>query len=360
MMRMGSSSRRETGCEWTRVQQACWVALLLLSAAATVAECQTFPPGLDENFYNVSCPNLIKTVQNLVIAAVRQETRMAASLLRLHFHDCWPNGCDASVLLDASSAFGTEKTVPQNNNSLRGFEVIDRIKAQVEQECPNTVSCADILTLAALFAVVKAQGPGWPVALGRRDSTTTAVKAATATLPKPEMSFKELVQNFERVNFTIDEMITLSGAHTIGRARCATITSRLYPVPDADINSTYLQTLEANCPLNGNASVLNDFDPVTPDLFDNQYYKNLQQRKGLLHSDQELLNGVGANAVTVNQLANASGKFFTDFSAAMIKMDNLSPLTGKHGEIRLNCHTVNSPAIREMDSTDIDPLIALQ
>lgn len=69
---------------------------------------------------------------------------------------------------------------------------------------------------------------------------------------------------------------------------------------------------------------------------------------------------MGANAVTVNQLANASGTFFTDFRAAMIKMDNLSPLTGKHGEIRLNCHTVNSPAISEMDSTDIDPLIALQ
>jgi peroxidase len=95
-------------------------------------------------------------------------------------------------------------------------------------------------------------------------------------------------------------------------------------------------------------------------LFDNQYYKNLQQRKGLLHSDQELLNGVGANAATVNQFANAAGTFFTNFRTAMIKMDNLSPLTGKHGEIRLNCHTVNSPAIREMDSTDIDPLIALQ
>ncbi|CAM6047359.1 unnamed protein product [Sphagnum compactum] len=343
-----------------QIRQACWVALLLLSAAATVVECQTFPPGLDENFYNVTCPNLKTTVRNQVIAAVQQEARMAASLLRLHFHDCWPNGCDASVLLDASSAFGTEKTVPANNNSLRGFEVIDQIKAQVEQECPNTVSCADILTLAALFAVIEAKGPGWPVALGRRDSTTTAVKAANATLPKPEMSFYELVQNFKRVNFTIDEMITLSGAHTIGRARCATITSRLYPVPDADINSTYLQTLEANCPLNGNASVLNDFDSVTPDLFDNQYYKNLQQKKGLLHSDQELLNGVGANAATVNLFANASGTFFADFAAAMIKMDNLSPLTGKYGEIRLNCHTVNSPAIREMDSTDIDPLLALQ
>ncbi len=151
-----------------------------------------------------------------------------------------------------------------------------------------------------------------------------------------------------------------SGAHTIGRARCASITSRLYPVPDADINPTFLQTLEANCPLNGNASVLNDFDPVTPDVFDNQYYKNLQQREGLLHSDQELLDGVGANPATVYLLANASDTFLKDFAIAMIKMDNLSPITGEYGEIRLNCHTVNSPAISEMDSTDIDPLIALQ
>lgn len=90
-MRMGSSRRRETGCEWTRVQQACWVALLLLSAAATVAECQTFPPGLDENFYNMTCPNVTKIVKSQVSAAVQQEPRMAASLLRLHFHDCWPN-----------------------------------------------------------------------------------------------------------------------------------------------------------------------------------------------------------------------------------------------------------------------------
>jgi peroxidase len=95
-------------------------------------------------------------------------------------------------------------------------------------------------------------------------------------------------------------------------------------------------------------------------LFDNQYYKNLQQRKGLLHSDQELLNGVGANPATVNLLANASATFLADFAAAMIKMDNLSPITGEDGEIRLNCHTVNSYAIREMDSTYIDPLIALQ
>jgi len=343
------------------VQQACWVALLLLSAAATVAECQTFPPpGLDVQFYNETCPNVTQIVKNLVDAAVKQEARMAASLLRLHFHDCWPNGCDASVLLDASSDFDTEKNVPQNINSLRGFEVIDQIKAQLEYDCPYTVSCADILTLAGLFAVTAAGGKGWPVALGRRDSTTTAVEAAAAFLPTPDLSFDELVQNFERLNFTISELVTLSGAHTVGRARCASVTSRLYPVPDADINSTFLQTLEANCPLNGNASVLNDFDPVTPDLFDNQYYKNLQEGEGLLHSDQELLDGVGANPATVNLLASNATTFLADFAAAMIKMDDLFPITGEYGEVRLNCRTVNSFAIRETDSTDIDLLIALQ
>lgn len=102
-MRMGSSRRRETGCEWTRVQQACWVALLQLSAAATVAECQTFPPGLDKNFYNVSCPNLETTVRNQVIAAVQQEARMAASLLRLHFHDCWPNVSSRPRMISCAS-----------------------------------------------------------------------------------------------------------------------------------------------------------------------------------------------------------------------------------------------------------------
>jgi hypothetical protein len=67
--------------------------------------------------------------------------------------DCLAQGCDASVLLDATKDFTGEKNAPANRNSLRGFEVIDNIKAEVERYCPLIVSCADILTLAAKEAV---------------------------------------------------------------------------------------------------------------------------------------------------------------------------------------------------------------
>lgn len=66
----------------------------------------------------------------------------------------WLQGCDASVLLDDSGSFVGEKAAPPNLNSLRGFEVIDSIKSELESVCPETVSCADILAIAARDSVV--------------------------------------------------------------------------------------------------------------------------------------------------------------------------------------------------------------
>jgi len=63
-------------------------------------------------------------------------------------------GCDASVLLDSSGTIISEKRSNPNRNSARGFEVIEEIKSAVEKECPQTVSCADILTLAARDSTV--------------------------------------------------------------------------------------------------------------------------------------------------------------------------------------------------------------
>ena len=61
----------------------------------------------------------------------------------------WLQGCDGSILLDDTSTFTGEKSAGPNANSARGFEVIDAIKTQVEASCKATVSCADILALAA-------------------------------------------------------------------------------------------------------------------------------------------------------------------------------------------------------------------
>lgn len=62
-------------------------------------------------------------------------------------------GCDASVLLDDFEGVQSEKNAGANLNSLRGFEVIDEIKYLVEEVCPCTVSCADLLAIVARDAV---------------------------------------------------------------------------------------------------------------------------------------------------------------------------------------------------------------
>jgi hypothetical protein len=63
-------------------------------------------------------------------------------------------GCDASVLLDDTGNFTGEKGAGPNAGSLRGFGVVDTIKALLEALCPRTVSCADILAVAARDSVV--------------------------------------------------------------------------------------------------------------------------------------------------------------------------------------------------------------
>ncbi|KAL6905998.1 hypothetical protein ACP4OV_003599 [Aristida adscensionis] len=293
---------------------------------------------LTANFYDKSCPNALYTIRTAVRSAIARENRMGASLLRLHFHDCFVNGCDGSVLLDDSPSFTGEKTAAPNNNSLRGFDVIDNIKVQLERICPQVVSCADILAVAARDSVVALGGPTWVANLGRRDSTTASLDAANNDIPAPTLDLSDLTKSFSNKGLSATDMIALSGAHTIGQATCANFRNRIYS--ETNIDTSLATSLKSNCPNTTGDNNISPLDASTPYVFDNFFYKNLLNKKGVLHSDQQLFNRGTADTQTTTYSSNMA-KFFTDFSAAMVKMGNISPLTGSSGQVRKNCRKVN-------------------
>ncbi|XP_028092437.1 peroxidase 4-like [Camellia sinensis] len=297
---------------------------------------------LSTNFYSKTCPKLLDTAKSVVKYAVSKERRMGASLLRLHFHDCFVNGCDGSILLDDTSSFTGEKTAGPNNNSVRGFNVIDDIKSKVEGICPGVVSCADIVAIAARDSVEVLGGPTWEVKLGRRDSKTASFSAANSgVIPPPFSTLNNLINRFQAVGLSTKDMVALSGAHTIGQARCLLFRTRIYN--ETNIDSSFAKKKQGSCPFPSGSGDNNlaPLDLESPTVFDNEYYKNLINQKGLLHSDQILHNG-GSTDSLVEKYSQSSNTFNSDFTAAMVKMGDISPLTGSEGEIRKKCWKVNS------------------
>lgn len=270
---------------------------------------------------------------------------MAASLLRLHFHDCFVNGCDGSVLLDDSSSFSSEKNAGANNNSARGFEVIDAIKASVEKACPSVVSCADILALAAREAVFLTGGSYWLLPLGRRDGLTANVSAVNTDLPAPFHSLQDITAKFVAKGLDLKDVVVLSGAHTIGFAQCFTFKGRLFDFdgagnPDPTLDTTLLSSLRITCPNQDDSdSNLAPLDAST-NKFDNLYFKNLLNNSGILRSDQALMTDNRTVAMVLNY-SKFPFYFSKDFGISMVKMANIGVLTGKDGEIRQNCRVVN-------------------
>ncbi|KAK2982781.1 hypothetical protein RJ640_025197 [Escallonia rubra] len=297
---------------------------------------------LSADFYSKTCPKVLGTVKSVVESAVSKEKRMGASLLRLHFHDCFVNGCDGSILLDDTSSFTGEKTARPNNNSIRGYNVIDNVKSNVEKECPGVVSCADIVAIAARDSVVSLGGPSWDVKLGRRDSKTASLSDANSgVLPPATSSLSDLTNRFQAKGLSTKDMVALSGSHTIGQARCVVFRTRVHN--ETDIDASFAKTRQGSCPLTPGSGDDNlaPLDLQTPTAFDNNYYKNVISQKGLLHSDQQLYSG-GSTDSLVESYSKDSKTFNSDFAAAMVKMGDISPLTGSSGEIRKNCRKVNS------------------
>ncbi|XP_058193548.1 peroxidase 11 isoform X1 [Rhododendron vialii] len=308
-------------------------------------------PPLTVDYYASTCPTAVEIVRKEMECAVMSNLRNAALILRLHFHDCFVQGCDGSVLLDDVFGLQGEKTASINFHALKGFKIIDGIKNKIESECPGTVSCADILTLAARDAVVLVGGPFWEVPLGRNDSKTAGYALVGANLPGSDDGLLSIISKFLFQGLSVTDMVALSGAHTIGMARCVNYRARIYG--DFETTSqldpsaeTYVSNLRSTCPAaGGGEDNESPMDYVTPNLFDNTFYHILLKGEGLLDSDQELYSSAfGVETKKLVQLyAENPVAFFEQFSKSMVKMGNITnPDTYVDGEVRKNCRFVNT------------------
>lgn len=296
--------------------------------------------GLRMDYYFMSCPFAEGIVKNTVTRALQSDPTLAAGLLRMHFHDCFIQGCDASVLIDSTKDNTAEKDSPANQ-SLRGYEVIDDIKKQLEKQCRGVVSCADILAMAARDAVFWAGGPVYDIPKGRKDGRRSKIED-TFDLPSPFFNSSELAGTFGQHGFSIQEMVALSGAHTLGVARCSSFKNRLSSFDsthdvDPSIDSVFLKTLSKTCGAGDDAEQPFDW---SRNSFDNAYFNALQRKAGVLSSDQTLFTSPRTRGI-VNAYVMNQAMFFLDFQQAMVKMSLLDVKEGPAGEVRENCRRIN-------------------
>ncbi|KAJ8766322.1 hypothetical protein K2173_022381 [Erythroxylum novogranatense] len=300
---------------------------------------------LRKSFYKDTCPQAEEIVKQITWRRVSGNQQLPAKLLRMHFHDCFVRGCDASILLDSTGNNSAEKAaVP--NQSLSGFDVIDEVKTQLEKTCPGTVSCADIVALAARDSVsFHFNKPMWEVLTGRRDGKVSRASEALANIPSPFFNFTMLKQSFANKSLTVHDLVVLSGGHTIGVGHCNFFSNRIYNFTgkgdsDPSLSSTYVSFLKTKCRNLSDNTTTVPLDPETPLSFDNGYYSNLNSNQGLLQSDAALLNDKGSSNI-VNELLDPE-KFFQEFAQSMKRLGAVEVLTGNDGEIRKKCNVVNS------------------
>uniref|UniRef100_A0A7N2MXF9 peroxidase n=1 Tax=Quercus lobata TaxID=97700 RepID=A0A7N2MXF9_QUELO len=326
---------------------------LLLSLSVSYVHCQATSVG----FYSKSCPRAESIVRSTVQAHFQSNPTVAPGLLRMHFHDCFVQGCDASVLVDGPN---TEKTAGPNLG-LRGYEVIDDAKTKLEAACPGVVSCADILALAARDSVVLTNGPNWQVPTGRKDGRVS-LASDTTDLPGFTESIDAQKKKFSAKGLNAQDLVTLVGGHTIGTSACQFFQYRLYNFTttgngaDPTINPSFLPQLRALCPQNGDATRRVGLDTGSQNRFDSSFFSNLRTGRGVLESDQKLWTDASTRSFVQSLLG--SNAFNVQFGKSMVKMSNIGLKSGTQGEIRKCLGFYGHPrVVLDVELTKLDGLL---
>ncbi|CAI0625655.1 unnamed protein product [Linum tenue] len=320
----------------TRVVSIFFIQLVLLAVSGLN---RANGAGLRTGYYDESCPDAETIALKTIRKAISKDVTLAAALLRLHFHDCFVRGCEASVLLDAAEEGDAEKDASPNF-SLRGYDVIDDVKSAIEKSCPGVVSCADILALAARDAVRLTGGSFWKAETGRRDGRISLSKEADENLPSSNFNIAQLKQNFASKGLTKKDLAVLSGNNNSNNDRLYNFTGRSDTDPALD--PTFASELKKKCKPGGGGPFL-ELDQGSSTISDAHFYKAVRQNRGLLTTDAALLNDHVTRAYVNRQSTSAAAgaTFGRDFGESMVKMGEIGVLTGNEGEIRKRCAFVN-------------------
>ncbi|CAN4117038.1 unnamed protein product [Withania somnifera] len=287
---------------------------------------------LQLNYYSESCPRAEEIIKEQVATLYHKHGNTAVSWVRNLFHDCMVKSCDASLYLDTTNGQESEKQSPRNFG-MRNYKYIETIKQALEKECPNTVSCADIVALSARDGLLWLGGPRIEMRTGRKDSKESYLSEVEKYLPNHNDSMSFVLSQFQSIGIDTEGTVALLGAHSVGRVHCVNLVHVLYPTVDPTIDPDYAKYLKGRCPSpdpDPEAVLYSRFDRETTMILDNMYYKNLLNNKGLLIVDQEL------------KMADDNGYFHEQFARALLILYENNPLTGDQGEIRKVCRYVNS------------------
>ncbi|XP_059294785.1 peroxidase 64-like [Lycium ferocissimum] len=314
--------------------------------------------ALSSNYYENTCPQVEDIVTQVVTEASKKDKTIPATLLRVRRFS----------VTELQEKHCRKRCPP--NVSLHAFYFIDSAKKVIEALCPGIVSCADILAFAARDSVViiskhycssrilelkvdlclvivsakniwlleytesekkcycgQSGGPFWDVPKGRKDGRTSRA-SETRQLPAPTFNISQLQQSFSQRGLSLEDLVALSGGHTLGFSHCSSFSNRIHNFNtthdvDPTLHPSLAATLKGICPLKNRAK--NAGIPMDPSstTFDNTYYKLILQKKSLFSSDQALLS-IPKTKSLVSEFASSKEAFFKAFANSMIKMSSIN------------------------------------
>ncbi|OVA06513.1 heme peroxidase [Macleaya cordata] len=208
----------------------------------------------------------------------------APGVLRLVFHDAGTFDLnEKSGGMNGSIVYELDR--PENAGLKKSLKILEKVKSELDGTEP--VSWADMIAVVGAEAVSICGGPLIPVQLGRLDSM---VPDPEGKLPQESLDASGLKQCFLRKGFSTQELVALSGAHTLGGKGF------------------------------GN-----------PTAFDNSYYKILLEKPWISSASMPTMIGLPSDHALaedeeclrwITKYADDQTKFFEDFKNAYIKLVN--------------------------------------